>query len=59
MHRFVLLLAAFELCAGGVEAAAPVQNPGKWHTLDGKPPHAFFVDFDPEPRTARNDGVAR
>ena len=38
MHRFVLLLAAFALCACAVEAAAPVQNPGKWRTLDGKPP---------------------
>jgi glycerophosphoryl diester phosphodiesterase len=38
MHRFVLLLAAFALCAGGAEAAAPVQTSGKWRTLDGKPP---------------------
>ena len=38
MHRFVLLLAAFALCACGVEAASPVQTSGKWRTLDGKPP---------------------
>ena len=38
MHRFVLLLAAFALCACAVEAAAPVQTSGTWHTLDGKPP---------------------
>src|SRR5687768_8593086 len=38
MHRFVLLLAAFALCACAVEAAAPVQTSGKWRTLDGKPP---------------------
>jgi glycerophosphoryl diester phosphodiesterase len=38
MHRFVLLLAAFALCACAVEAAAPVQTSGKWRTLDGQPP---------------------
>jgi glycerophosphoryl diester phosphodiesterase len=38
MHRFALLLAAFALCACGVEAATPVQTSGKWRTLDGKPP---------------------
>jgi len=38
MHRFVLLLAAFALGISAVEAAAPVQTSGTWHTLDGKPP---------------------
>ena len=38
MHRFVLLLAALALGVFAVEAAAPVQTSGKWHTLDGKPP---------------------
>src|SRR6201988_770956 len=38
MHRYVLLLAALALGVSSVEAGAPVQTSGSWHTLDGKPP---------------------
>ena len=38
MHRSVLLLATLALGISAVEAAAPVQTAGTWHTLDGKPP---------------------
>src|SRR3954454_21667975 len=43
MHRYVLLrqillLWALALGISAVEAAAPVQTSGNWHTLDGKPP---------------------
>lgn len=38
MHRYVVLFAALALGAFRVEAAAPVQGPAKWKTLDGKVP---------------------
>ena len=38
MHRYVLLFAALASGACQVEAAAPVQRPAQWKTLDGKAP---------------------
>jgi glycerophosphoryl diester phosphodiesterase len=38
MHRSVLLFAPLALGCSAVEAAAPVQTSGTWHTLDGAAP---------------------